>query len=149
MGESSNQPPDPLEAELASFRPLPMSPELHRRVRASLSEPRPFCRISATVLAFAAAACVVIAVGLTWSNRPTNGTPQVNTGIATSKPFRANPMRAASPASVMDYQQAFAESSDAFDALLARPAGSGSAPVRAFSFPSPDSINLNNTGDKK
>jgi len=150
MGEPSNQHPDPLEAELAAFRPQPMSPELHSRIEERLTEPRPYWRIGAALLTFAAAACVVIALGLHWSRDARPGTNYVNSGgTRPSTPFHGNALRAGSQPRLMDYQQAFAESSDAFDALLARPAGSGSAPIRAFSFPSSDLININNTGDQK
>jgi hypothetical protein len=147
--DETNQQPDPLEAELAAFRPRPMSPGLQSRIDATLAEPRQLWRIGAALLTFAAAACVVIVIGLRWSHAPKPGTNYVNTGTRPSVTFQGDTLRTASPPSVVDYQRAFAESSDAFDALLARPAGSGSAPVRAFSFPSPDSINLNNTGDQK
>ena len=148
MGESSNQHPGPLEAELATFRPQPMSPALASRIEATLDESRPLWRIGAGLLTVAAAACVMIGLALPWSRDHRGGTDYVNTGTRPSAPLRGNALRAASPPSLVDYQQAFAESSDAFDALLARPAGSGGAPVRAFSFPSPINLN-NNTGDSK
>jgi hypothetical protein len=147
--DESNQQPDPFEAELAAFRPQPMSPGLQSRIEGTLDEPRPIWRIGAAVIAFAVAACVVIGIGLMSVPGPKNGNGYVTSGTRPSTPLQGNPLKIASPPSLMDYQHAFAESTDAFDALLARPAGSGSAPVRAFSFSSPDSINLNNTGDQK
>ena len=149
MGEPNRQHLDPLEAELAAFRPQRMSPGLQSRIESRLAEPRPSWRIGAALIAFAAAACVVIGVGLTWSRGPKSGTNHVNIGTRPSVPTRGYVSKIASPPSVMDYQQAFAESSDAFDALLARPAGSGGTPVRAFSFSSIDSLDINRTGDQK
>jgi hypothetical protein len=146
----SNRHPDPLEAELTAFRPKPISPGLHSRIDATLAESRQLWRIGAAVLiTFAVAACVVIVIGVTWSRGVGSGAKYVNIGTRPSMPFQGNTLRTASPPSLMDYQHAFAESSEAFDALLARPTGSGSAPVRAFSFPSSDSIDINNTGDQR
>jgi hypothetical protein len=149
VGESSNEPLDPFEAELATFRPRPMSPGLEPGIEARFVEPRRFWRIGAALLTFAAAACVVIGLVFPRSHDPKHGTNSVSIGTRPSPPLRGKTARAAAPPSVMEYQQAFAVSSDAFDALLARPAGSGSAPVRAFSFSSPDPITLTDIGDKK
>ena len=145
--DEPSKPRDPLEAELACFRPQSISHGLYSRIEASLVEPRrrrwPRSAFVGLAAAAAAAACVAIAIGLAWSNRS-----NTNTNVITANPApSARTIRAASPPSVMDYQQAFAESSDAFDALLAGSAGSEDAPVRAFSFPGTDSIN--NTGDQK
>ena len=147
MGET-DQYPDPLEAELVAFRPRPMSPELQSRIGCLLTRPRNHWHWRAAV-GVAVAASVLIVVGLIWSQRPRPDTHVITSDVRPSTRVSTNALKTASPPSLMDYQQAFAESSDAFDALLARPAGSGSAPVRAFAFPSPDSINLNNIGDHK
>jgi hypothetical protein len=147
VGEPSNQHRDPLEAELAAFRPQPTSPELQSRIERTLDGPRPIWRIGAAVIAFAVAACVVIGIGVMSAPSSKSGKGYVTSDTRPSIPLQGNTLKVASPPSLMDYQHAFAESSEAFDALLARPAGSGSAPVRAFSFSTPDSINLNNTGD--
>lgn len=127
MGEYSNQPPDSFEAELATFRPRPMSPDLPSRIESRLTESRPYWHVGVALLAFAAAACVIVGIAVPWSRDPKPGTNSVSIGTRPSPTIRGGTFRAASSPSVMDYQRAFAESSDAFDALLARPAGRGSA----------------------
>jgi hypothetical protein len=127
VGETDRH-PNPIELELADFRPRPISPDLQSRIGATLAGPRPIWRAGGALLASAAAACVVIAVGVTWSRGPTPHSDYVNTGTRPSTPLRGDALQSASSfPSLMDYQQAFGESSDAFDALLARPARRGSA----------------------
>ena len=132
---------DFFEAELASFRPQPVSLELRERVGAELTR-RPI-RWLAAVAGLAAAACVVLGA-LLWLSQPTvvthpvNPTPPVVTTADVSPP------------TLMDYQRALAKSSDSLDALFAKPAGretrdgdQPAEPVRAFSRSFSDLTNSN------
>jgi hypothetical protein len=111
---------DPLEAELASFRPQSISPKLRQRINAELT--RGPIRWVSVLAGLAAAACVALGF-MIWRNNPT---------LESSPPMPAPPAVAATdPPNVMDYQRAFAQSSDAFEVMLARPAG------RAPSRPEP------------
>jgi hypothetical protein len=110
-----------------------------------LDKPPRQWRILVAVVPLAAAACLVIGIGLTWSHPRT----PTNVGLSNTRPSVPTPGKlaginaASSPPTVTDYQRAFAESSDAFNALLDRPAGSEAAPVRAFSHSSIDSMITN------
>ena len=111
---------DLLEAELASFRPPPVSRELRERIEAELAvRPRRTWAMAGSVAALAAAACVIVGVAI-WT-QPT--TIQVN--LPPLDPARIEPAMATSTRvpTVMDYRRALAESQDAVDALLARRAG--------------------------
>jgi hypothetical protein len=131
---------DPLESELASFRPQPVSLELRERIGAELTR-RPV-RWVAAVAWLAAAACVVLGIARWVRNVEVVSDPV--------KPPPAAIVADNSPPTVMDYQRAFAKSSDALDALLARPAGRETRddnepdePVRAFSRSFNDLTNSN------
>lgn len=106
-----DDPRDPFEAELASFQPAPLSPQVRRRIAKRLN-PRPL-RIALAWSSLAAAACAVVVVGI-WASRPT--TKHVKApDIPTTNEFTA---RFACPPTVMDYRRAFDESPEALDALL-------------------------------
>ena len=117
---------DPLEAELASFRAPPVSLELRERIGAELSRrPSPVRAVIGPLAGLAAAACVVAGVAI-WAQRATTtkhaGGPDRGPSDHNIPTHRAA-VGFASPPTVMDYRRAFAESPDALDALLARPAG--------------------------
>jgi hypothetical protein len=126
------EPIDSLESELASFRPQPVSLELRARIGAELTshQPRHWTRILiGSVAGLAAAACVVVGVAM-WAQQSTTSITK-NAGDAGTRPAGNNIVPTvgasagftASPPTLMDYRRAFDESSDALDALLARPAG--------------------------
>jgi hypothetical protein len=136
-------PVDPLEAELAAFRPPPPSPLLARRIAGRLEAGEAAGRrprrpaASLGVLAAAAAACAALAVGLWRAPRGGPGDsrrPDV-TAIASTSP--ATTRAAADFAdpwlpTPRAYERAFADSPEAFDALLAlRPGGAGHPPSSA------------------
>ena len=134
---------DPFEAELASYRPQPISLELRERIGAELTR-RPI-RWVAAVAVLAAAACVVIELVM-WNRnvKVVSDPPRPQTVIVADN----------SPPTVMDYQRAFAKSPDALDALLARPAGRetrgdepAAEPLRAFGRSFIDFANSN--GDQE
>jgi hypothetical protein len=131
---------DPLEAELASFVPKPVSLELRNRMMVELTR-RPIRRVAA-LAGLAAAACVAIGVLLVLRHRDVPHPGPIAMPVVTEP----------SAPTVMNYRRAFAKSSDAVDALLASPAGRGQPsgasdpePVRAFSASSAELFML--TGD--
>jgi hypothetical protein len=111
-----NRDDDALEAELASFRPQPMLLKTRVRIGAQLGR-QPVRWFSATALAVAA--CVLIGFAVWLSNPPTTTVP----GIPVPPSPSATVAGVGGPPTVFDYQRAFSKSSDALDALLARPAG--------------------------
>jgi hypothetical protein len=122
---------DPFERELTeTFRPAPMSLELREKIGTELSH-RPLRRFAA--VAGALAACVALVV-LVWRGRDVTDTPIGQTAIVQA------PIESSAPPTLIDYQRAFAKSSESLESLLARPAGgatrtsdSPAEPVRAFS----------------
>jgi hypothetical protein len=119
---------DAFEAELASFEPRAMSPELRRRIGDDLVAHRAQRLRMVPVLAgLAAAACIVIGFALWHGGR---STVAVNPPVLPSPPpERSVPPSsgATTPPTLIEYQRAIARSPEALDALLAWPAGRGRA----------------------
>lgn len=118
---------DPLEAELASLRPLPVSPALRQRLAGRLDEARargPYLALAG--LAAALAAAVFLGRG---AAPPSPAVPATR------------PAAAAVPL-LRDYRRALARSPEAAEALLDEPTRPADGPppalVRAFPRYAPD-----------
>jgi hypothetical protein len=135
-----NEPPDPLEAELAALPPHDVSPELRRRVAERLADVPPRRRRRVLWLAVAgglAAACLA-AVALWWG---------LGRHVEPDRPVVRNepapPAEASPPGpTLLAYQRALARSPEALDALLDQDAAAIPGPepelLRAGVFSRPD-----------
>ena len=138
---------DPLEAELAALRPQPVSPRLEGLVAGRLARPTappPWHRVRWPVAlagALAAAACVVAGLAL---YRASPGGPGRGDVAVTPAPAPAPPAAEEQRPTLAAYRRAFAESPEAFDALLDRQAARAPAadppprPLHAFALSDPD-----------
>jgi hypothetical protein len=130
-----NDTPDPLETELAAFRPQPVSADLHRRVGERLNAPGGPRRWT-WGLAVVGVLIVVGAVALLGPRRK-EPAPPVPPTLPEVVPAPAVVPESDSPApTVLAYQRAFARSPEDLNALLDRQAAtrSNSKPLAAGSF---------------
>jgi hypothetical protein len=123
-----NETNDPLEEELAAFRPRELSPAFRRRMAGRLADPAPHTsrRVIGIVLVggLAAAACLgVVLLGQ-------GGGQRVDTRQAVVVPRLASQDRAedATAPTLLTYRRALARSSDELDALLDRHAARARGP---------------------
>ena len=138
---------DPLEQELESLRPLGVSPRLRRGITSRLAEEggarRSRRRWAVIPLAGLAAACVALAA-LAWPRMHENPRPE---RVAVQPPPPLRPVESRLP-TAQAYQQAWVESPEALDALLARHASLyggadvGRQPLGSFSFTDASSPDL-------
>lgn len=136
--------PDPLEAELESFRPVPLSGDLSRRIGERLGAAPAGVRFRGRLVTagLAAAACLAISVVLCRTGGGAGDPTQIAIVPAPAGPS-TGPVPAGDTAlplpTRLAYHRALAESPEALNALLnRRPAGAPRrtgrkpAPVRAF-----------------
>lgn len=136
-----NETPDPLEAELAAFRPAEVSPELRRRIAAQMagSTPKPGFRLRTIALAGGLAAVILAALLFGRSRGPGINNGLVVVGPTPSPSYHTDD---ALP-SLRAYRQALARSPEDFDALLDQHATRNHGPdselvrIRAFNSHDP------------
>jgi hypothetical protein len=133
---------DPLENELASLRPRPVSPELRDRVAERLNAPAPGRRWVWGV----ALVGVLLVVGVIALVRPTwkEPIPPVPPAVAPPPPAPLTTEPESQVPSVLAYRRALAQSPEALDALLDQQVAvqpdAGLVPVGMF-HRSPGTIN--------